>query len=368
MTSLTKNAVEIHHLVKRFGQVTAVDDVSLSVADGEFLTFLGSSGSGKTSTLFIVAGFEDPTSGSVEIDGRSVLSVPPNERNIGMVFQRYTLFPNMSVRDNIAFPLSVRGRPQNEIDRAVAEMLDMVRLGSYAGRRPSELSGGQQQRVALARALVYRPRLLLMDEPLAALDKRLREDIQQEIRRIHRELGVTILYVTHDQEEALRMSDRIAVFSHGKIAQIGSGSDLYERPANGFVASFVGNSNMLRGRLRGVSERMASVELADGTVLHGLSDANLIHGTQVEIMVRPERLIPSSSRAGDLTSLQSVEGTVIDVSYLGEAVQYEIATRWQQNIVVRNDSRASGLELGASAHFSFHVHDALVFPTQPSAS
>ena len=288
MTSLTKNAVEIHHLVKRFGQVTAVDDVSLSVADGEFLTFLGSSGSGKTSTLFIVAGFEDPTSGSVEIDGRSVLSVPPNERNIGMVFQRYTLFPNMSVRDNIAFPLSVRGRPQNEIDRAVAEMLDMVRLGSYAGRRPSELSGGQQQRGALARALVYRPRLLLMDEPLAALDKRLREDIQQEIRRIHRELGVTILYVTHDQEEALRMSDRIAVFSHGKIAQIGSGSDLYERPANGFVASFVGNSNMLRGRLRGVSERMASVELADGTVLHGSRAIRNRHKMAAEYC-RPQR-------------------------------------------------------------------------------
>lgn len=362
MTMPTKNAVEIRHLVKRFGQVTAVDDVSLTVADGEFLTFLGSSGSGKTSTLFIVAGFEDPTSGLVEIDGRSVLSVPPNERNIGMVFQRYTLFPHMSVGENVAFPLIVRGRPQNEINRAVAEMLDLVRLGGYASRRPSELSGGQQQRVALARALVYRPRLLLMDEPLAALDKRLREDIQQEIRRIHRDLGVTILYVTHDQEEALRMSDRIAVFNQGKIVQIGSGADLYDRPANAFVAGFVGNSNMLRGRLRGISQHIATVELADGTLLQGVDGGNLHEGAAVEIMVRPERLALHDVNSSDDGRTQSLEGTIVDATFLGEIFQYEIETRWKQNVLVRDSRKLNVMPIGAPARFSFESVDATVFP------
>ncbi|WP_374653553.1 ABC transporter ATP-binding protein [Dongia sp.] len=362
MNMPAKNAVAIRHLVKKFGNVTAVDDVSLSVAEGEFLTFLGSSGSGKTTTLFIVAGFEDPSAGTVEIDGRSVLSVPPNERNIGMVFQRYTLFPHMSVRDNVGFPLSVRGRPRPEIDKAVADMLDLVHLGAYAGRRPSELSGGQQQRVALARALVYRPRLLLMDEPLSALDKRLREDIQQEIRRIHRELGVTILYVTHDQEEALRLSDRIAVFSQGRIAQIGTGADLYERPANAFVAGFVGNSNLLRGEVVDVTGGVATVRLADGSVIRGMSAAGIAQGCAAEIMVRPERLLPPGAEDGGPTADQAIKGIIIDQSYLGEVLQYEIRTAWQQNLLIRDSRRMSPNLIGSEACFSFRHQDALVFP------
>jgi putative spermidine/putrescine transport system ATP-binding protein len=360
--STARNAVEIRRLVKNFGNVVAVDDVSLSVAEGEFLTFLGSSGSGKTTTLFIVAGFEDPSSGSVEIDGRSVLSVPPNERNIGMVFQRYTLFPNMSVRDNVGFPLSVRHRPAADIRRAVDEMLELVHLGGYAERRPSELSGGQQQRVALARALVYKPRLLLMDEPLAALDKRLREDIQQEIRRIHRELGVTILYVTHDQEEALRLSDRIAVFSHGKIVQIGSGADLYERPANAFVAGFVGNSNMMRGEVVAIGDRFATVRLADGSVVKGRGTDGIAVGRAADVMVRPERLLTLDAVSAAADDYQSITGTIIDRSYLGEALQYEIETPWKQNILARDGRRIEGGATGDAATFAFRCDDTMVFP------
>jgi putative spermidine/putrescine transport system ATP-binding protein len=363
MNLSARPAVQIRNLVKTFGKVTAVDDVSLSVAEGEFVTFLGSSGSGKTTTLFIVAGFEDPTSGDVQIAGRSVLSIPPNERNIGMVFQRYTLFPHMTVRDNVGFPLSVRGRPQAEIDKAVNEMLDLVRLGGFAARRPSELSGGQQQRVALARALVYKPRLLLMDEPLAALDKRLREDIQQEIRNIHRDLGVTILYVTHDQEEALRMSDRIAVFSHGKIVQIGSGADLYERPQNAFVAGFIGNSNMLRGRVEAASGGSVRVALPDGSELRGVGEGRLAPGTEVNVMLRPERLRPAAAdgaKPGE--GWQALRGSVIDITYLGETLQYEIATAWRQNIVVRDNSRAGDWQIGQDVALTFAQSDALVFP------
>jgi putative spermidine/putrescine transport system ATP-binding protein len=263
----------------------------------------------------------------------------------------------MTVRENVAFPLSVRRRPQAEIDKAVGEMLDLVRLNGFAGRRPSELSGGQQQRVALARALVYRPRLLLMDEPLAALDKRLREDIQQEIRNIHRDLGVTVLYVTHDQEEALRMSDRIAVFSHGKIVQVGTGTDLYERPQSAFVAGFIGNSNMLRGQVRAMSDRTVVVGLPDGSTVQCVCGSRIKVGEEVTFMVRPERLRPSTE-----ASAQVLRGSVTDVTYLGEALQYEIATPWRQNIVVRDNSRSSAWIVGQPVSLAFDPNDAFVFP------
>ncbi|TXH32403.1 MAG: ABC transporter ATP-binding protein [Rhodospirillaceae bacterium] len=350
--------VNIRNLVKHFGSVAAVDDVSLQVGEGEFLTFLGSSGSGKTTTLFIVAGFEDPTAGDVEIDGRSVLSVKPNERNIGMVFQRYTLFPHMTVAQNVGFPLMVRRRSKAEIDKAVKEMLDLVQLGAYAGRKPSELSGGQQQRVALARALVYKPRILLMDEPLAALDKRLREDIQQEIRRIHRELGVTILYVTHDQEEALRMSDRIAVFSHGKIAQIGSGADLYERPADAFVAGFIGNSNFLQGSVVQSQQDQVAVRLDDGTVIRGNTRHPLAANARVRLMIRPERLAlaPSNDQVD-----QSLDVTLSDTTYLGDMLQHEVVTAWQQRITVRTNDRAAASSAGNALKLHFASTDVMVF-------
>ena len=236
-------SVALTDLEKRFDRTNAVDGVSLDVRSGEFLTLLGPSGSGKTTTLMMIAGFETPTAGDIAIDGKSVVAMPPYRRNIGMVFQSYALFPHLTVADNIGFPLKQRGVPKDERARLVAEALELVHLPGYGSRYPRQLSGGQQQRVAVARAVVFKPRLLLMDEPLGALDKQLRENLQLEMRHLHADLGITFIYVTHDQEEALTMSDRIAVMNDGKVAQVGRPEDLYDRPTSRFVAGFIGESN-----------------------------------------------------------------------------------------------------------------------------
>src|SRR5215467_6167348 len=241
-------------LAKRYPGTTAVDAIDLDVGSGEFVTLLGPSGSGKTTTLMMVAGFTTPSEGEIAIDGRPITGMAPEHRNIGVVFQNYALFPHMTVSDNVAFPLKMRRQPSAEIRGRVGRALDLVHLAGLGERLPRQLSGGQQQRVALARALVFDPGLLLMDEPLGALDRNLREQMKIEIKRIHRDVGVTVLYVTHDQEEALTMSDRVALMNRGRIAQLGSAEDLYERPANRFVARFIGESNLLDGR----------VEVADG--------------------------------------------------------------------------------------------------------
>jgi putative spermidine/putrescine transport system ATP-binding protein len=261
-TDAARPALAIRGLRRRFGDVMAVDGVDLDVAKGEFITLLGPSGSGKTTTLRVVAGFLAADEGSIEIDGQEMRNVPPYKRDVGMVFQNYALFPHMTAAQNVAFPLQMRGVSRTEQRERIAEALEMVKLPKHGERYPRQLSGGQQQRVALARAIVFRPRLLLMDEPLGALDKKLREALQLEIMRISRQLGSTVIYVTHDQEEALVMSDRIAIFDQGRIQQLGSGEDLYERPRSTFVADFVGESNLLRGRL----------EREDGA-------AWLVHGT-----------------------------------------------------------------------------------------
>ncbi|RVB09990.1 ABC transporter ATP-binding protein, partial [Mesorhizobium sp. M7A.F.Ca.CA.004.05.1.1] len=266
-----------------------VHDVTIDVPKGEFLTFLGPSGSGKSTTLYAIAGFQDPSSGDVLLEDMSLLSVPSHKRNIGMVFQRYTLFPHLSVAENVAFPLRVRRRHDAEIKRKVADMLALVRLENFADRHPGALSGGQQQRVALARALAYDPPILLMDEPLSALDKKLRQEIQAEIRRIHRETGVTILYVTHDQEEALHLSDRIALFREGRIEQIGTGEDLYLRPASEFVAGFIGNSNFLPAEHLQTARGVSTIRLAEGSIVTGIKTTTSFgQGQRVRLMVRPE--------------------------------------------------------------------------------
>jgi putative spermidine/putrescine transport system ATP-binding protein len=326
--------VSLCNLVKRFGATAAVDGVSLEVSEGEFVTFLGSSGSGKTTTLFIVAGFEDPTSGDVLVDGKSVLAVPPHKRNIGMVFQRYTLFPHLTVFENVAFPLSVRRRSKAEIETSVRDTLRLVRLEDYAARKPHQLSGGQQQRVALARALVYRPRFLLMDEPLAALDKRLREEIQEEIRRIHRETGVTVLYVTHDQEEALRLSDRIAVFSHGRIEQVGTGAELYGAPKTPFVAGFIGNSNFIAGTVASANGKSCAIRLPDLSVCE--IRASVATGTDkpISLMIRPERM-RLLERPGHPETDCQIKVRVRECTFLGESVQYSVTTEWRQALSIR---------------------------------
>ncbi|MFC6886130.1 MULTISPECIES: ABC transporter ATP-binding protein [Actinomadura] len=301
--------VRVRDLTKRFGSAArpAVDAVSLDVRPGEFMTFLGPSGSGKTTTLNMIAGLEGVTGGEIRIGDRDVAALPAHRRDLGVVFQQYALFPHMTAAQNVAFPLRRRKLPKAEIAERVARTLDLVRLGDHADRLPRKLSGGQQQRVALARAIVFDPRVLLMDEPLGALDKKLREQLQIEIARLHRELGVTVIFVTHDQEEALALSDRIAVFNEGRIEQVGTASDLYERPATRFVAAFLGDSNAFEGTLSG--GRLAG----DGLDLRAPA-TDLPDGSRAALIVRPERLrLSGAPGSGD----NAVSADVTDIVYQG---------------------------------------------------
>jgi putative spermidine/putrescine transport system ATP-binding protein len=353
--------LSIRNIRKTFGAVVAVHDVTVDIPKGEFLTFLGPSGSGKSTTLYAIAGFQDPSSGDVLLQGSSLLSVPSHKRNIGMVFQRYTLFPHLTVAENVAFPLRVRRRPDKEVKRKVDDMLALVRLEGFADRRPGALSGGQQQRVALARALAYDPPILLMDEPLSALDKKLREEIQAEIRRIHRETGVTILYVTHDQEEALHLSDRIALFKEGCIEQIGSGEDLYLRPATDFVAGFIGNSNFLPAECLETADGSATIRLADGSVVSGVkANHSLSRGQKARLMVRPEafRLTPGASCA-------ELAVEFIDTAFFGERRRVVARTAAGQEIDIRPTSDAADAHGGIasrSRQVFFDPAAAFLFP------
>ncbi|CAM5187576.1 Putative spermidine/putrescine transport system ATP-binding protein OS=Castellaniella defragrans OX=75697 GN=HNR28_003079 PE=4 SV=1 [Castellaniella defragrans] len=328
---MTQAFLSIQGIRKDYGAVTAIENVTLDVAQGEFMTFLGPSGSGKSTTLYILAGFQEPTAGDILLNGKSLLSTPSHQRNIGMVFQRYTLFPHLTVGENVAFPLRVRCCAKSEIDDRVQAALKLVRLEGFADRMPALMSGGQQQRVALARALVYNPPLLLMDEPLSALDKKLREEIQLEIRRIHQETGVTILYVTHDQEEALRLSDRISVFSQGKIEQIGTGRELYAEPATRFVAGFVGDSNFLDAQVLSVASRRAKLSVCDGIVIEDVPvQGELENHGKAALLLRPERLSLSlEQQAGSLPV------TVRDLTFLGNTVEVSTETDQGQALSVR---------------------------------
>jgi putative spermidine/putrescine transport system ATP-binding protein len=312
--------LELKGVRKNYGGDIAVQNVDLELRSEEFLTFLGPSGSGKTTTLMMVAGLQQPDAGSIKLGGKSVDRLPPYRRDIGMVFQNYALFPHMSVRRNVAFPLEMRGVGRSEIDRQVADVLQLVGLAMMGDRLPRQLSGGQQQRVALARAMVYHPALLLMDEPLGALDKKLREQMQREIKRIHRERRTSILYVTHDQEEALTMSDRIAVFNKGRIEQIGTPEELYERPTTRFVADFLGETNFLPGRM-GASETPACRE--------------------------------------------GVSGTLVDIVYLGNARRSIVRLAdGRQCFVLQHASQADASRLvpGQALQLSWESHHATVFP------
>ena len=284
--------VAVQGLVKRFGPVNAVDHVSLEVGAGEFLALLGPSGSGKTTILMSIAGFEYPDEGRILIGGGEVTWAPPNKRNLGMVFQRYTLFPHMSVLENIAFPLKMRGIGRAERERRARAALDTVRLGGMGDRKPAQLSGGQQQRVAIARAIVYQPRVLLMDEPLSALDKNLREEMQIEIKHLQRRIGITVIFVTHDQTEALTMADRVAVLDHGRLQQLGAPRDLYEAPETVFVAGFIGESNFCEGWLSqpAMPGESVSVALDGGGSMQAIAAQAIAAGGRIRVALRPERL------------------------------------------------------------------------------
>ena len=332
-------SVVLDHLDKRFGSIVAVNDVCLTIEAGEFITLLGPSGSGKTTTLMMIAGFGFPTDGEIYIDSRPIVRTPPHRRNIGMVFQNYALFPHMTVAQNVGFPLRQRSIDRNIIERRIVEVLEIVQLSGYQGRYPRQLSGGQQQRVALARAIIFNPRVLLMDEPLSALDKQLREGLQLEIKRLHQQLGITFIYVTHDQREALVMSDRIAVMNNGRIEQVGSPADLYDRPANRFVASFVGESNFLQGEVVGVEGDIAVVNLG-GVTVRAISDGRAKVGMPVELTVRPEKLLFSAGREkADNSTVNFISAVVREITFVGEMYRYVLDANFSVPLTLKQQHR-----------------------------
>ena len=316
---MTDVILSIRDAVKRYGETHALDHVDLDVAEGEFLTLLGPSGSGKTTLLTAVAGFTQLTSGKVSMRGTDITSLPPEKRGFGMVFQGYALFPTMTVGQNVGFPLKVRGKSKAEIDARVKECLDLVQMGAFADRMPQQLSGGQQQRVALARALSFNPQVLLLDEPLSALDKKLRADLQWELKALHEKLGVTFIYVTHDQEEALSMSDRIVILSGGQIQQQGAPEALYDSPRTAFVANFLGKSNFLDVT---VTRHVAGGAIceAGGASIEIASPNPPAVGSKVQVALRPERIALGPEGA------EGVPGRIDQVSYLGERAQLIVET------------------------------------------
>jgi spermidine/putrescine transport system ATP-binding protein len=320
--------------------VTAVGGIDLAIRPGEFFSMLGPSGCGKTTTMRMIAGFEEPTRGTVRLDGRDVTAAPPNKRDVNMVFQSYALFPHMSVFENVAFGLRRKSVPKDQITRQVGEMLEIVDLTGREQRRPRELSGGQQQRVALARALVNHPKALLLDEPLGALDLKLRQAMQVELKRIQREVGITFVYVTHDQNEALTMSDRIAVMNDGVIEHLGAPRDIYEHPATRFVAGFIGTSNLLTGSLARVTGGQGVIEVSpDERIIVPAGGSALTAGQEVELTVRPEKieLAAGPGPAGGC----ALRGTVTEVVYLGTSTSFSVHTTTGADVVVFQQNSAS---------------------------
>nr|WP_237050365.1 ABC transporter ATP-binding protein [Microvirga ossetica] len=337
LPSTTALPVQVQSLSKHFGEVRAVDDISFDIRPGEFLTLLGPSGSGKTTLLMMIAGFSRPTNGSIRIAGQEIVHLPPHKRNIGMVFQSYALFPHMPVGENIAYPLRLRKVGKAEIEDRVRNVLELVQLGGYADRRISQLSGGQRQRIALARAIVFEPRILLMDEPLSALDKQLRETMQIEIRRLHDRLGMTTISVTHDQREALTMSDRIAVFSKGKLAQIASPTGLYEQPESRFIAEFIGESSFL-------PLRATPGGLAYGDQVIQFADRPRQTSGNMMLMLRPERLrLVAGNTAGQEGNF--FQGQIRTVVFQGESLLFEVMLDGGHKVFVRIANRSESARL-----------------------
>jgi putative spermidine/putrescine transport system ATP-binding protein len=335
-------SIALRRVVKRFGAVAAADGVTLDVAPGEFCTLLGPSGSGKTTVLKLIAGFEATDEGEIHIAGRDMAAVAAFRRNIGVVFQNYALFPHMTVGQNIAFPLEMRRHGRAEREAAVERALALVDLADLGARYPRQLSGGQQQRVALARALVFNPDILLMDEPLGALDKNLRQAIQLELKALHRKLGVTVVYVTHDQEEAIFLSDRIVVLSKGRIAQAGSAEDLYERPSTRFVATFLGDCNLFDGRVAGLEPGRVAIDLDDGGRMALAAKADgLAVGRKVTLGCRPER-----TRLAAAGTEHGIAATVIEAAYLG-ATRKLILDTGAKRIIAVTDAAANLAAIGA---------------------
>ncbi len=359
--------VRLSNVTKSYGTVTAVDDLSLVIESGEFFSLLGSSGCGKTTTLSMVGGFQEPTSGQIYLGGTDVSRLPPYKRDVNTVFQSYALFPHLTVAENVAFGLKRKKVAKSEIAGRVAEILRLVDLNGFEDRKPALLSGGQQQRVALARALVNRPKLLLLDEPLGALDLKLRKQMQIELKRIQSEVGITFLYVTHDQEEAIVMSDRLAVMSNGKIEQVGPPDQVYDRPATEFVAGFLGASNMMWGEVHAESGAMLAVRLEDGVEIAVPKSAAEGHGKRLRLGVRPEKIavLPMSEPVGEGWNVLS--GAITLNVYTGIGHQYTVRDPVGRDfaVYVQNTQAARGPALGEAVQIAWRAeHTFVVTPSQ----
>ena len=347
--------VEFSKVQKSYdGESLVVKDLNLSVGKGEFLTMLGPSGSGKTTCLMMLAGFETATHGEILLDGRPINNIPPHKRGIGMVFQNYALFPHMTVNENLAFPLEVRGQSKSEREANVRKALDMVQMGEFGNRRPAQLSGGQQQRIALARALVFEPDLVLMDEPLGALDKQLREHMQYEIKHLHERLGVTVVYVTHDQSEALTMSDRIAVFDDGVIQQLASPSDLYERPKNAFVAQFIGENNRIMATVTSKEGDETVVKYENGLTGRALAVNCGDVGSKTALSIRPERV-----SLGETEGTAAIDAEVLELIYLGDHIRCRMNVMGNEDFIVKvpNSAGHKHLTVGETTKVSWQTED-----------
>jgi putative spermidine/putrescine transport system ATP-binding protein len=358
-TGHTDAFVAFERVQKSYDGVSlVVKDLNLSIAKGEFLTMLGPSGSGKTTCLMMLAGFETATSGEIRLGGRPINQVPPHKRNIGMVFQNYALFPHMTVGENLSFPLEVRGMGKDAREAKVKRALDMVQMGPFINRRPSQMSGGQQQRIALARALVFDAELVLMDEPLGALDKQLREHMQFEIKHLHETLGITVVYVTHDQGEALTMSDRVAVFNDGRIQQLAPPADLYERPENSFVAQFIGENNKLAGTIEELSGDKALVRLATGELIDATPVNVREKGQQTLVSIRPERVEFKAEMMP--AGAHKVAAEVLEVIYMGDILRVVLRVAGSDDFVMkmRNTLGQTRLLPGQKIDVGWHPQDA----------
>jgi len=362
--------IKLVNVRKVFGGTAAVDDVSLTVERGEFLTLLGPSGSGKTTTLRMIAGFIQPTEGSIYIRGELVNYKPPYQRNTGMVFQNYSLFPHMTAYENIAFGLRMRKLPQNEIKKRVEEAFELIGLSGYEGRYPGQLSGGEQQRIALARALVIEPKVLLLDEPLSNLDLKLRQKMRLEIKTIQKKVGITAIYVTHDQEEALIMSDRLALMNKGRIMQTGTPEEIYEYPKNNFVADFIGETNFLQGKLLGINESRASVLLDDGSTLYASPSCMKHHNIEVKenskvnVSIRPQKISITRTKPEDKYPQNLFRGRIEDIEYVGSTVKYHIRLDNEFKLVVEEVLTGSSNHiLGEEVFVKCPYENCLIIPT-----
>jgi putative spermidine/putrescine transport system ATP-binding protein len=362
------SSIEVRGLTKRYGDETVVNDIAAAIAPGEFFSLLGPSGSGKTTTLMMVAGFVRPDSGAILVDGKDIAAVPPQKRGFGMVFQNYAIFPHLNVFENVAFPLRARHWPKDAVAERVTWALDLVRLGRFADRDSRQLSGGQQQRVALARAIVFHPHVVLMDEPLGALDKNLRFAMQVEIKEIQQRLGMTVLYVTHDQEEAMSMSDRIAIMNHGRIDQVGPPGEVYERPTNPFVGRFLGEANLIDGTVMAEGGEIARLRLPSGPELRAPRDNSFApggSGAPGSLFIRPERveIAPGTATSAD-PSANVLAGKVRRCSFLGNILRYAVDIDGGASITVdlQNAAGVSALPTGAPVVLRWPVADSLILP------